>query len=212
MGRRWYHERLPIPRTWFHKDDSAWGRVRWQIRHGLYWLGAAAITAVAYFDQDVSEVNPNRDLGDLLWLLLLFISIAIASLVMTLIELTNVGASRTVSRSLVLYAFTIGFAAVVLSQTHHWGVEIQRCTTTPSVEFCTGQASPREIVGMLAWHAADIVPGLKIPKSLEWSRPARSDHAAIGVTIIVIRAWAAVGVLGIAKRIWDAWNVAPGVR
>lgn len=56
---------------------------------------------------------------------------------------------------------------------------------------------------MLAWHAANVVPVLDIPHSLEWHRPARSANAAVGASILALRLWVAIGVLAVLKRLWD---------
>ena len=56
---------------------------------------------------------------------------------------------------------------------------------------------------MLAWHAANVVPVLDIPHSLEWPRPARSANAAVGASILALRLWVAIGVLAVLKRLWD---------
>ena len=64
-----------------------------------------------------------------------------------------------------------------------------------------GQASPRQVLGMLAWHAANMVPVLDIPHSLEWHRPARSASAVVGASILALRLWVAIGVLAVLKRL-----------
>ena len=43
------------------------------------------------------------------------------------------------------------------------GVHIEACRTVGELETCRGQASPRQVLGMLAWHAANVVPVLDIP-------------------------------------------------
>jgi hypothetical protein len=45
-------------------------------------------------------------------------------------------------------------------------VHIEACRTVGELETCR-QASPRQVLGMLAWHAANVVPVLDIPHSLE---------------------------------------------
>src|SRR5262245_18677582 len=51
----------------------------------------------------------------------------------------------------------------------HWrvGVHIEACRTVGELETCQGQASAQQVLGMLAWHAANVVPGLDIPT--RWS-------------------------------------------
>jgi hypothetical protein len=83
---------------------------------------------------------------------------------------------------------------------------IEACRTVGELETCQGQASPRQVLGMLAWHAANVVPVLDITNSLEWHRPARSANAVVGVSIFLIRLWVAIGILGVLKLLWDKWG------
>jgi hypothetical protein len=73
-------------------------------------------------------------------------------------------------------------------------------------ETCQGEASPLDVFGMLAWHAADVVPALDITHSLGWQRPARSSDAVVGVSVLAVRLWVAIGILGVLKRMWDKWG------
>jgi len=59
---------------------------------------------------------------------------------------------------------------------------------------------------MLAWHAANVVPVLDITHSLEWPRPARSANAVVGASILALRLWVAIGILGVLKLLWDKWG------
>jgi hypothetical protein len=86
------------------------------------------------------------------------------------------------------------------------GVQIEACRTVGELETCRGQASPGQVLGMLAWHAANVVPVLDIPHSLEWHRPARSANAVVGASILALRLWVAIGVLAVLKRLWDKWG------
>jgi hypothetical protein len=87
-----------------------------------------------------------------------------------------------------------------------WGVHVEACRTAGELETCSGQASARRLLGLLAWHAANVVPVLDITDSLESQRPARSDHAAVGAAILLVRLWVAVGILAVLKRLWDKWG------
>ena len=80
---------------------------------------------------------------------------------------------------------------------------IEACRTVGELETCRGQASPRQVLGMLAWHAANVVPVLDIPHSLEWHRPARPADAVVGASILALRLWVAIGILAVLKRLWD---------
>jgi hypothetical protein len=61
---------------------------------------------------------------------------------------------------------------------------------------------------MLAWHAANVVPALDITHSLEWPCPARSADPIVGASILAVRLWVVIGILGVLKRLWDKWSPA----
>ena len=140
------------------------------------------------------------------WLVVVVILIAIAGLLSTLRKWEQLGAARTTSRCLVIFTCLLGFVAIVLFEARRWGVHIEACRTVGELETCRGQASPRQVLGMLAWHAANVVPVLDIPHSLEWHRPARSANAVVGASILALRLWVAIGVLAVLKRLWDKWG------
>ena len=48
---------------------------------------------------------------------------------------------------------------------------IEACRTVGELETCRGQASPRQVLGMLAWHVANVVPVLDSPT--HWNGIAR---------------------------------------
>ena len=50
----------------------------------------------------------------------------------------------------------LSFVAIVLFEARRWG-RIETCRTVGELETCRGQASPRQVLGMLAWHAANVV-------------------------------------------------------
>jgi len=102
----------------------------------------------------------------------------------------------------VIFTCLLGFVAIVLFEACRWG-RIEACRTVGELETCRGQASPRQVLGMLAWHAANVVPVLDIPHSLEWHRPARPADAVVGASILALRLWVAIGILAVLKRLWD---------
>ena len=140
------------------------------------------------------------------WLVVVVILFAIRGLISTLRDWEQLGAARTTSRSLVLFACLLGFVAVALFYARRWGVHIEACRTVSDLETCGGQASPQQVLGMLAWHAANVVPVLDITSSLEWHRAARSADPIVGASIIALRLWVAIGILGVLKRLWDKWE------
>ena len=83
----------------------------------------------------------------------------------------QLGAAQTISRSLLIFTFLLGFLAWGLFEARRWGVHIEACRTVGELETCQGPASPRQVLGMLAWHAANAVPVLDITHSLEWPAP-----------------------------------------
>jgi hypothetical protein len=85
-------------------------------------------------------------------------------------------------------------------------VHIEACRTVDELEACQGQASPRQVLGLLAWHAANVVPVLDFTHSLEWQRPARSADAVVGASVLAVRLWVAIGILGVLRRLWDKWG------
>jgi hypothetical protein len=78
----------------------------------------------------------------------------------------QVSVARTISRSLVAFTFVLGIVAGALILNRQW-VHIEACHMVGQLETCRGPASPRQVLGMLAWHAANVVPVLDIPHSLE---------------------------------------------
>ena len=69
-----------------------------------------------------------------------------------------------------IFTCLLGFVAIVLFEARRWGC-IEACRTVGELETCRGQASPRQVLGMLAWHAANVVPVLDIPT--HWNGIAR---------------------------------------
>jgi len=144
--------------------------------------------------------------------LVVFIAFAIAIIAVvikkigdTLREWDQVSVARTISRSLLGFTIGLGMIAGILVINRGW-VHIEACRTVGELETCQGPASPRQVLSMLAWHAANAVPALDIPHSLEWQRPARSANAVVGVGILALRLWVAIGILLVLKRLWDKWG------
>ena len=186
---------------------SWWGERPAWIRHSAYWVIALGVISLTAFDKTTSAVSAHSsDVASLAWFVAVAGFLAIMGLVVTLLEWEQVGAARNILRSLVLFAFLLGFVAAVLFYARRWGVHIEACRMVGSVETCQGQASAQQVLGLLAWHSANVVPVLDITHSLEWPRPARSADAVVGASILVVRLWVAIGILGVLKRMWDAWG------
>lgn len=186
---------------------SWWGERPTWVRHVIYWVIALALLSATAFDNEPRDVAKGTDLTALLWALVMILVVAVMALVFVLKEWEDVGLLRTTSRSLVLFTMVLGLSAVALVYlTGSGGVEITACRVEGEQEACSGQGSPRDILGMLAWQAADVVPILRVTDSFEWERPARSESAVVGAVIMMIRLWVAVGVLAIIKRLWDRWG------
>ena len=200
--------------SWLHRSDresgvSWWGERPTWARHLTYWVFALGLLSLSLFDTDVGPAPAsNDDLSSFVWIVMGILSIAVAALIFTLREWNAVGLLRTVSRSLVLFTLILGFTAIWLFYARGFGVEINACRALGEQEICRGQASPQQVLGMLAWQAADVVPVLKITDSFSWDRPARSESPVVGAAVVIIRLWLAIGVLAIVKRIWDGWGAA----
>jgi hypothetical protein len=196
----WRTSRRPSGVSW-------WGERSVWIRHFFYWAIALGVISLTVFDGTTGAAPAQSgDVAFIVWFVVVFIAVAIMGLVSTLREWEQVGAARTTSRSLVLFTFLLGIVAIVLFYARRWGVHVEACRTVGELETCQGQASPQQVLGMLAWHAASVVPGLDITHSLEWQRPARSADAVVGASIIAVRLWVAIGILGVLKLVWDKWG------
>jgi hypothetical protein len=193
-------------------QNSWWGKRPTLIRHFAYWTIALGLISATAFDRTTAAPTAHSSGADalvwLIFLLVVVIALAIMGLVATLLEWQEVGAARTTSRSLVIFTLLLGVATALLFYARRWGVHIEACHTVGELEICQGQAAPRQVLGILAWHAANVVPVLDITHSLEWHRPARSAHAVVGASVLALRLWVAMGILAVLKRLWDKW--APG--
>jgi hypothetical protein len=184
---------------------SLWGELPVWIRHPAYWAFALGVISLTAFDGTTAPASDHRsDVAFFVWLVVVVIVLAIMSLVSTLREWEQVGAARTTSHSLVLFTSLLGTVAALLFYARRWGVHIEACRTVGELETCQGQASPQQVLGMLAWHAANVVPVLDITHSLEWHR---SANAVVGASILALRLWVAIGILAVLKRLWDRWGL-----
>ena len=186
---------------------SGWGQRSVWTRHITYWCIALGLISLTAFDD--TTANAPEDTGDIAvfaWFVAVVLAVGVMGLVFTIREWEQAGIARTLSRSLVLFLCMLGLAAIVLFFARRWGVDIQECTTSAGEEVCEGPASPQQVLAMLAWQAANAVPALDLTDAFEWSRPARSDAVVVGATIVVLRLWVLIGVLGVIKRIWDKWG------
>lgn len=188
---------------------SWWGERSVWVRHGFYWALAAGLLSLSVIDRSDGHTAPGSvdDVVPFAWFAAFLFTLPIVFLVFTLREWELVGATRTISRSLVLFAVLLGILGPVLHFTYQWGVHIDACRTVEGVEHCSGQSSQARILDLLLWHAANVVPVLDITDSMEWARPARSGDAVVGVSVIGVRLWVALGILGVVKRLWDRWDL-----
>ena len=81
-----------------------------------YWAIALGVISITAFDRTTgaAPARPSSDVLFLVWLVVVFIVLAIMGLVSMLREWEQVGAARTISRSLLLFTFLLGIAAAVL--------------------------------------------------------------------------------------------------
>jgi hypothetical protein len=179
----------------------------WQFRHVLGWAFALGLISASVIDRTTSAAHGSVEM--FVFFVLVFFAViasAIVYLVRTLREWEQLGPAQTISRSLLIFTLLLGFVAFGLFEARRWGVHIEACRTVGELETCQGRASPRQVLGMLAWHAANVVPGLDITQSLEWHRSARSANAVVGASILALRLWVAIGILGVLKLLWDKWG------
>lgn len=180
------------------------------VRHGVYWALAVALLLLSVLDDDpgrVAETNADDDVALFVWLAVVVLLVAVVALVFTLKEWQDAGVVRTLSRSLVLLVMLLGFVSAWLFTARQWGVEILGCQVVRNQEVCRTEASPRQVAGMLAWNAADVIPVVKATESFGWERPARSESAVVGASLVLVRLWVAIGVLGVVKVLWDSWGL-----
>ena len=119
--------------SWFHRSGresgvSWWGERPTWARHLTYWVVALGLLSLSLFDTDAGPAtSSNDDLSSFVWIVMGILSIGVAALIFTLREWNAVGLPRTVSRSLVLFTFILGFAASWLFFARGFGVEINGC-------------------------------------------------------------------------------------
>lgn len=182
--------------------------IPWWVWHGLSWALACGLLAIAFRDESkpASTPAPGDDPVGLVVLVVGLLACLVLGLVYLLRQWERIGPMPGFSLSVVLFAGLLLIVTGALSVSREWGVHIPSCHVVAGAEECAGEATGREILGLLAWNAADVVPALDIPSSVEWSRPARSDDALVGLSLIVVRLWVVVGVLGVVRRLWSHWE------
>jgi len=178
----------------------------WWRRHIVYWAIAVLFFCISFFNFGVitHEWHPWGIAGGLpVVVLFVYVVAILVGLALVSRESGRLTVPRTLSRSGVFTALVLtalaGFLAIA---THGWPVDILACHMAPKGQTCGGHASPRDVLGMLAWHAANVVPALDIT-GLGWSRPARSTQFLVGASIVAVRLCVAIGLLAVAKRLWD---------
>lgn len=185
---------------------SWWGSRSVWTRHITYWCLALGLISLTAFDNTREIPHDTGDIGIFAWFVAVVLVVGVMGLVFTIREWEQAGAVRTLSRSLVLFLCMLGLATIALFFARRWGVDVQACTTSAGAEVCGGQASAQQVLAMLAWQTANAVPVLDLTNAFEWPRPARSDAVVVGATIVMLRLWVLIGVLGVIKRIWDKWG------
>jgi hypothetical protein len=185
---------------------SWWGERSVWTRHVTYWSLAIVLISLTAFDSRAPNTSrATHSITAIVALLTVALVVGLMGLVGTTREWEQVGLARTLSRSLVLFLWILGMASFALVVARHW-VAVQECTTRSGQEVCGGAASPRQVLALLAWQSADAVPVLNLTGAFEWTRPARSDSAAVGTAIVVLRLWVVIGLLSVIKRLWDKWG------
>jgi hypothetical protein len=102
--------------------------------------------AATAFDETTGAVSAHSsDVASLAWFVAVAGVLAIMGLVVTLLEWEQVGPARNISRSLVLFAFLLGFVAAVLFYARRWGVHIEACLSWISPTRWNGRAPPARL-------------------------------------------------------------------
>jgi hypothetical protein len=200
-SRPWRDTERPSGKSWWG------GRPTW-LKHLVYWAVALFLLVGPLADGEPAYANPSS-----WWVLVLFGVVFIidagAAIFLVNRESEQVNAGEALSRSLLVFTFILGSLAIFLFIA---GVDIEPCRTVAGVETCQGQASPRQMLAMLAWHAANVVPALDITDVLEWSRPARSAQPVVAASILVVRLSVVIVILAVLKRLWDKWSAGSGPK
>ena len=191
-SRLWRDTERPSGKSW-------WGdRPTW-LRHLLYWAVALFLLSVPLIDGE-PEYGPPESWWVFVVFGVVFILEAGVAVGLVYREAGLVSAGRTLSRSLLVTTVILASLAALL---YFARVDIEACRTVAEVETCRGPVSPRQMLSMLAWHAANVVPALDITDTLGWSRPARSAHPVVAASILAVRLSVVIGILAVLKRLWD---------
>jgi hypothetical protein len=159
VSRLWRTARRPSGVSW-------WGERPAWIRHFAYWAVALGVISLTAFDETTGAVSAHSsDVASLAWFVAVAGVLAIMGLVVTLLEWEQVGAARNISRSLVLFAFLLGFVAAVLFYARRWGVHIEACRTVGSWRPARGKH--RHSRCLACW------PGMRPMWCQSWISPTR---------------------------------------
>lgn len=175
------------------------------VMHAVGWVVLAGLTTLGVLDQSLPATGPGDGALSLSYVGALTVGFVVwlgFGLWVLLRRWEGMPVTWVVSRSLLLFGFLVILLTAMLDVSRDWGVRIEACRGA----VCSGVAVGRDVLGLLAWNAADVVPGLDIPGSLGWTRPARSSSPLVGLSIILVRLWVLVGVLGVLARLWTAWT------
>lgn len=198
--------------SWFHGSDhpsgvSWWGRRPVWLRHVGYWLVVIGLLTPSLVGSEPLRRpdNPGENSPEVAAAVAaMTLLMASALLIAMLRELADVGLARAVDRALLLFGFVLGVTALLLAfLARDLGVGIAACRVVGSGEACAGPATSRDVLELLSWHAARTVPVLELTDSFDWERPARSDHPLVGVGIVFVRLWIAVGVISVVQTLWS---------
>lgn len=192
-------------------SDSWFGRLPTWFRHGLYWLLAGLTLAASLADDSTGPSETGgADVGAAVVVALLMFLVVVVMWV-TLHERELVGPWRLVSRGLVLTVLVVAMTSIVLSwSTRAFAVDVLACGGPAEARVCDRPASAREVQAMVAWHAADALPGLAVNDSFGWERPARSSHPMAGAVVVFVRLWVLVGLLSLVALLWERWGPSRG--
>jgi len=121
-------------------------------KHGLNWVLAGDLLAIAFFDisEPATPPTPGDDpIGFAAFIVGLEVLLALG-MVHPLRDWDRIGPVPGFSRSVILFAALLVALTQALPLSRGWGVHIPSCRAVAGVEQCAGEATGREILGLLA--------------------------------------------------------------
>lgn len=181
----------PSGRSW-------WGERPDWLRHLVYWSAAIGLLVLGLSDDETRVSNERPNLVPLIVLTLTALLALGYGAWAIRQDIDRLPPWRTTSRVLVLMTFVVGTASLIMVLVR---ADIDQCAG-----FGCDPATPRNLIGLFTWHAADVVPGLSIPEASHWAEPATPTDFTAGTAIVFVRLFTVGVLLASAKRLWDRFS------